>query len=263
MKKWTASAILFLSAAAPAVAQDEHIGLRVREWYARMGGHIEADDGSGTSESIDLASDLGLDDRNWTHELQVYLRIPVLGRIYLGWWRAHDSGEETLTRTFDFQGVTFTVADQVKSEVTLDVGYLAYEFAFPTIPIGDAVGIELALQLSARAIRGDASIEDSVGGQKEDKRGTVGFPTVGGHVTVGLFSIVRAEIEVLGMAFRYGNWRAHYLEASGEVTASPLPWIFAGLGYKWTNLDILYHGNQRFMVDVTIKGLYLTAGVRF
>jgi hypothetical protein len=108
--KWTAGAILFLSAAAPAVAQDEHIGFRVREWYARMGGTIEGDDGSGTSEKIDLGADLGLADRNWTTELQAYVRIPILGRIYAGWWRAHDTGDKTITRTFDFNGINFSLA---------------------------------------------------------------------------------------------------------------------------------------------------------
>jgi len=261
--KWTAAVILFLAAAAPAVAQDEHIGIRVREWYARMGGQIQADDGSGTSEKVDLGADLGLADRNWTTEIQAYLRIPVLGRIYAGWWRAHDTGDETLNRTFDFAGFTFTASTNVHSEVTLDVGYLTYEFAFPTIPIGDAIGIELALQISARVLRGDGEIEESGTGQGGQKDGIIGLPTIGGHVTVTLFSILRAEVEVVGLAAAYANWHVHYLEASGEVTASPLPWLFAGVGYKMTNLDFHHNGTQKFLLDVTVSGLYLTVGVRF
>jgi hypothetical protein len=261
--KWTAAAILFLSAAAPAVAQDEHIGLRVREWFARMGGTIEADDGSGTSERVDLGSDLGLADRNLTHELQAYLRIPVVGRIYLGWWRAHDTGSETITRTFDFQGITFTATDTINSEVTLDVAYLTYEFAFPTIPIGDVMGIELGIQVGARAFRGDGSIEDTSSGQRGQKDGIAGLPIIGGHVTVTLFEFVRAEVEVLGLAFSYGDWKMHYFEASGEVVAQPLPWLFAGVGYKLSSIEFRKDGSQRFLVDVTVSGLYITAGVRF
>ena len=261
--KWTAAVLLFLATAAPAAAQDEHIGIRVREWYARMGGQIEADDGSGTSQSVDLGADLGLADRNWTTEIQAYLRIPVVGRIYAGWWRPHDAGDETLNRTIDFAGFTFTSATNVHSEVTLDVGYLTYEFAFPTIPIGDVVGVELAVQISARAIRGDGTIEESAGGNRGSKDGIVGLPTIGGHVTVTLFEIVRAEVEVLGLAFRYADWRVHYIEASGEVTASPLPWLFAGVGYKMTNIDLRHDGSQKFLLDVTVSGLYITAGVRF
>src|SRR5689334_11274556 len=104
--KGITAALLLLISGAPAMAADEVIGVRVREWFARMSGDIEADDGSGTSTRLDLASDLGLGDRNLTHEIQGYLGIPLLGRIYLGWWRAHDTGSETLTRTIDFEGFT-------------------------------------------------------------------------------------------------------------------------------------------------------------
>jgi hypothetical protein len=261
--KWTAGAILFLSSAAPAAAQDEYIGARVREWFARMGGTIEADNGSGTSESIDLGSDLGLGDRNLTHEIQAYLRIPVLGRIYAGWWRAHDSGDRTLTRTFDYAGQTFTASTDVHSEVTLDVAYLTYEFAFPTIPIGDAVAIEAAVQIGARGMRGEGSIQESATGQGGHKSGIIGLPTIGGHVTVTLFSFVRAEVEVVGLAAAYGAWRVHYFEASGEAVAQPLPWLFAGLGYKMADLEFRHSGSQKFALDVTVSGLYITAGVRF
>lgn len=260
--KWTAAAFLLLSAT-PAMAQDEHIGIRVREWFARMGGTIEADDGSGTSERIDLGDDLGLADRNLTTELQAYLRIPVVGRIYVGWYRVHDTGDETLTRTIDFQGFTFTSSTNVRSEVTLDVGYLTYEFAFPTIPIGDVVGIELGLQISGRVFRGDGSIEESSGGQSGQKDGVFGLPTIGGHVTVTLFDVIRAEVEIVGLAFAYADVKIHYLEASAEVVAQPLPWLFAGVGYKLTSLELSNTGSQKFLLDVTISGLYITAGVRF
>ena len=259
----TAAAFLLLTAT-PAVAQDEIIGVRVREWFARMGGTIEADDGTGISERVDLASDLGLADRNLTHELQAYLSIPVLGRIYVGWWQAQDEGSETLSRSIDFAGFTFTASTQVESEMRLDVAYLTYEFALPTIPVGDLMGIEVALQVSARGLRGDFSIRESAGGNSGSEDGIVGIPTIGGHVTVTMFdSLLRAEVEVVGLAFAYRDWKAHYFEASGEVVVQPIPWLFAGVGYKLVNLDFRHNEDPRFLVDVTVSGLYITAGVRF
>jgi hypothetical protein len=261
--KGIAAALLFLSAATPAIAGDEIVGVRVREWFARMSGTIEADDGSGTSTRLDLASDLGLDDRNLTHEIQAYLGIPFLGRIYLGWWRAHDTGSETLDRTIEFEGFTYTASTQVDSEVTLDVAYLTYEFAFPTIPIGDLVSIELAAQVGVRAIRGEGSIEESAGGQSGTEDGVVGFPTLGAHVTVQLFKLVRVEVEAVGLTFSYGDWDMHYWEISGEVVAQPLPWLFAGVGYKLASIHVEHSGDERFLVDVGVAGLYITAGLRF
>jgi len=260
--RFVAGVVLFLSAT-PAFAQDEHVGIRVREWFARMSGTVEADDGSGTSDRIDLAADLGLGDRNLTHEIQAYLRLPILGRIYAGWWRAHDTGSETISRTFDFEGVRYTAADRVDSEVTLDVGYLTYEFAFPTIPVGDLVKIELGAQLGIRGLRGEAMIHDSSSGRTEQDDGAVALPILGAHVTVQLFDIVRAEVEVLGLQFSYGDWKMHYLEACAEVVAQPLPWIFGGVGYKVVSLDFRNDGSQKFALDVGVAGLYITFGVRF
>jgi len=262
MKGITAALLLLLSGA-PAMAADEIIGVRVREWFARMSGTIEADDGSGTSTRLDLAADLGLADRNLTHEIQGYLGIPVLGRIYLGWWRAHDTGSETLDRTIEFEGVTYTASTRIDSEVTLDVAYLTYEFAFPTIPVGDLVSIELSIQASIRGVRGEGSLEESAGGQSGSDSGAVGFPTLGGHVTVQLFKLIRVEVEAVGLTFRYGDWSMHYWEIYGEVVAQPLPWLFAGVGYKLAEIHVEHSGDQRFLVDVGVAGVYITAGVRF
>jgi hypothetical protein len=207
--------------------------------------------------------DLGLGDRNLTQEIQAYLRIPVLGRIYAGWWRAHDSGSATLQRSVDFEGFTFTQSTTIDSEVTLDVGYLNYEFAFPTIPIGDVVKVEIGAELGVRGLRGFGSIHDTTSGQTESRTGTVGLPTLGAHVSAQLFTFVRADVEVLGLTFSYGPWSMHYLEASAEAVAQPLPWLFAGVGYKLVDLKFHHSGSQRFNLDLGVSGLFITAGLRF
>ena len=151
----TLAAAFFLLSAAPLFAQDEHIGVRVREWYARMSGTLQGEQqGVGTS-TIDLADDLGLGNRNLTTELQLYVRIPVLGRLYAGYWRAHDSGSSVLNQTISFEGETFSASTPVDSEVTLSTAYLTYEFAFPTIPVPPLGKIELAASLGVHGFRGE------------------------------------------------------------------------------------------------------------
>ena len=82
-------------------------------------------------------------------------------------------------------------------------------------------------------------------------------------MTVDLLSYVRAEVEVLGLAFAYGGYRMHYLEAYGEIVTEPLPWVFAGVGYKYVNLNLHYNATQKFDLDVGVSGIYFTVGVRF
>ncbi len=184
-----------------------------------------------------------------------------MGRFTAGWWHAHETGSEVLTRQVDFAGETFTISQQVDSEVKLDVAYLDYEFDFPTIPIGDLVKLQLGVGLGARGIRGEATI--SSGGQTGHDSGTVGLPTVGAHATLILFDMVRMEAEVLGLAFKYSNYEAHYLEAFGEATVSPVPWIFTGVGYKAAAINVQRRGSDSFHVDLDLSGFYVTLGFRF
>ncbi len=255
-----AAAFFFLSAA-PLFAQDEHIGFRVREWYARMSGTVQGTKQGVGSSTIDLTDDLGLGDQNLTTELQLYVRIPVVGRIYAGWWRAHDSGSSVLSRSIDFAGESFTASTPIDSDVTLNSAYLTYEFAFPTIPLPALGKIELAASLGVHGFRGEGSV---VGGGLDAKgMGTIGLPTLGAHVTVEMFTWLRAEVEVQGLVFTYGGNEAHYLEAFAEVVAEPLPWLFAGVGYKFVALNASHAGSDSFHINVDIAGFYLTAGVRF
>jgi hypothetical protein len=250
-----------LAAAAPAAAQDETVGFRAREWYARMSGTADSESNGSGSTEVDLAQDLGLGDRHWTTELQAYVHIPVVGRLYAGWWRAHDSGSEILNQQIEFAGRTFTVSTEVDSDFTIDVGYLNYEFVFPTIPLGDLVKLEFGVELGARAIKGDATISDSA--QTAHDSGVVGLPTLGAHVTARLFDYVRTEVEVLGLAFKYADNEVHYLEMFAEATIEPLPWIYAGAGYKLAEVNLQHRGSDSFHVNIDISGFYLTVGIRF
>ncbi len=156
--KQLAAAFVFLTAV-PAFAQDEHIGLRVREWFARTSGTVSSQENGVPPTTLDLGDDLGLGDRQLTHELTVYGRIPFFGRLYLGWWHSHDTGSGTLDQTVSFAGETFTASTPINTEYTLDVAYLTYELALPTIPLGDLVKLEIAPNLSLRGIKASGSIE--------------------------------------------------------------------------------------------------------
>lgn len=263
--KWTASVLFLLSAGAPAFADDpleDHVGVRVREWFARMAGTIEADGGTGFSTQVSLAGDLGIGDRNLTHEVQGWGHIPFVGRLYAGWWEYEDSGSQMLTRTIQFAGNAYPVTTVVTSSVQLNVFYLNYELVLPTIPMGDVVQMEIGLQLGAQALHGVGSISGS--GFSGAANRWVGFPTIGGHVTVGFASWVRVEGEVRGMAFSYASDRMSYIETSGEVVVTPVPWVFAGVGYKYASLAIHHTPATDFLEFLTcVSGIYITVGFRF
>lgn len=258
--KHLAAAFVFLSAV-PAFAQDEHVGLRVREWFARTSGTVSSQENGVPPTTLDLGDDLGLGDRQLTHELTVYGRIPFFGRLYLGWWHSHDTGSGTLDQTVSFAGETFTASTPIDTEYTLDVAYLTYELALPTIPLGDLVKLEIAPNLSIRGIKASGSIEGA--GLSGSDSGKVALPTIGLHVTAKWFDLIRTEAEVTGLQFRYGDHEAHYLEAYGEAVVEPLPFLFAGVGYKLVQINYTNTGSNPSHVNLDIAGFYITFGVRF
>lgn len=261
MKKAVAAILVVLSAP-PAFAQDEYIGVRVREWYAKMEGDIKAGGNVPGDTTINLASDLGLDSSEWNTEVQVYGRIPFFGKIYAGWWMVDRQGDEILSRTISFANQSFTASTEVKTEASLEVGYLTYEFDFPAIPIGDLLKWELGLQVGARVMRGEGKIDSALVSGSDG--GTIGIPVVGGHAAVQITPYLRADAEVVGLDFSYSGHRGSYFEAYGEVVAQPFSWLFAGVGYKYVSLGVRTHlSSSDFELDSHITGLYVTAGVRF
>ncbi len=261
MKHFIALGALLL-AGAPAWAQDERVGVRVREWYAALEGRVESEKGVLGGTNIDLASDLGLDDEAFTTELQAYVRFPFFGRIYAGWWRLDREGDEVLSRTIEFGDQTFTASTQVRSALELDVFYLSYEYSLPTIPLGELFKLDWGILVGARGFRGDASIESALVSESDDF--SIGLPVLGGRVGLQMTKWLRAEVEVMGLTVSYGDSGVSYLEAFAELVVQPFTWLYAGVGYKFAALDLeLDSGSDELRLDIDVSGVYLTAGVRF
>lgn len=261
MAKFVA-ALLTVLAAAPAFAQDEHVGVRVREWHAKMDGHLSSDGEIFGGTDIDFASDLGLDSTEYTSELQAYVAFPLLGKIYAGWWWLDRSGDEVLSRTITFADQTFTASTTVKTEFDLDVYYLSYEFVFPSIPVGEVVKWELGILAGIRLLHAEASIDSAIADGSDS--GLIGIPVIGGHAALQITQWVRADVELMGLTFSYAGRRGTYMEAYGEIVAQPFPWLFAGIGYKHVLLELTdQSGSTDFQFDITVSGIYFTAGVRF
>lgn len=262
MKHSLMALLLVLSTASPALAQDETIGVRWREWFANLGGQIQGQGGVVPATDINLTSTLGLDDQENGHEIQLYLSLPFVGRFYAGYWWIDFEGSETLTRDITFADITFTASTTVDTTLDLDMYYLTYEFLLPSIPLGgDQVSLDIGIQVGLRALLADASIDGALFNAQDD--GAVAIPVVGVRGALQIASFLRTEFELAGMAVSYGSSSLSYVESFGEVVGQLGP-AFAGVGYKWCKLDLDdSRGDVDFSAELRIDGFYLTAGLRF
>jgi hypothetical protein len=256
------SVLAVLAAAAPAAAQDETVGARWREWFVNINGRIQGQGELVPSSDINLTETLGLDDQENGHEIQLYVQLPVLGRIYAGYWWVDFDGTETLERDITFGDVTFTASTTVDTTLELDMYYLTYEFMFPGIPLGgDTVRLDVGVQVGVRALLLDASIDSALLVAEDD--GAVGTPIIGARGALQVTPFLRAELELAGMTIRYGDSSMKYVEAFGEIVGQLGP-VFAGVGYKYCSLDFDDEsGDVDLEAEVRLDGVYLTAGVRF
>lgn len=256
------SALMALALSSPALAQDETIGVRWREWYAKLGGHIQGQGETFPASDINLTSTLGLDDQENGHEIQLYLSVPFVGRLYAGYWWIDFDGSETLTRDITFADITFTANTTVDTTLDLDMYYLTYEFVLPSIPLGgDEVKLDIGIQAGVRALLADASIDSVLLSAQDD--GAVGIPVIGLRGALQVASFLRTEFEIAGMAVSYGSSSLSYVESFGEVVGQLGP-VFAGVGYKWCKLNLDdSRGDADFSAEIRIDGFYLTAGLRF
>lgn len=260
MKVILVPAVLAL-AAGVLEAQEGSVGARARWWRAELSGDLRADGDNFPGTTIDVDSELGLDDRVDVPEIQAWLEFPFIGRIVAGYWWADLDGDQVLTRTITFDDFTFTASERVKSELELDVFYAHYQFLFPSLPVGPEGELQLGVMAGIRVIKAEASIDSSLGSVQDS--GVVGLPVVGAVGSLELMGWLRAEAEILGLTFSYSDVETTYLEASLEVTGRAGP-AFAGVGYKFVSADVAVDtGDDEFTADLILKGFYFTAGVRF
>ena len=261
MKKTAWSAVLLCAAAVPAAAQDETLGARWREWFVDINGRIQGQGDVVPAADVNLSETLGLDEQENAHEIQLYVQLPVLGRLYAGYWWVDFSGDETLERDITFGDVTFSASTTVDTTLELDLYYLTYEFMFPGVPLGDTARLDLGVQVGVRALLIDASIESALLASQDD--GAVGVPVIGARGALLIASFLRAELEIAGLSVRYGDSSLKYVEAFGEVVGQLGP-VFAGVGYKYCSVDFDDEsGDVDLELEVKLDGFYLTAGVRF
>jgi len=149
----------------------------------------------------------------------------------------------------------------VDTRLDLDVYYLSYELVLPTIPLGELVKAEAGILVGVRGMVGEGEIEAA--GQSASENGGIPFPVLGVHGALQVTKWLRADVEIMGLPFKYGNSSITYVEAFGEVVGQLGP-LFAGVGYKVVSIDMADHrSGTDFDLNIGIEGIYVTAGLRF
>jgi len=245
-------ASVFLAVSAVSASADEAISLKVGYMLLSPSGDMAAEV-NGIGSTVDLESDLGLDDSSNIIAEAAFSLGDV--KVTLGYMPLSFEGDSILSRTIIFDGEVYSAGSRVMSNLDVDIldaGLTWYFINVDDVP----TRVQLGVELSAKITGVDASIDDSTTGLTESVSETLPIPTIGlrGRVAFSDFVGVAGRIGYIG----YSDNR--FLDADVQVEITPIPLVGLFAGYRYLDLEI---DESDIYVDAQFSGFYGGALVRF
>ena len=194
--------------------------------------------------SIDVEKDLGYDDQ----EGAVGARV-VLGnghQIGVDYLEASFSEVNSINRTIQFRDLRFSATANLASKVDATAIRAFYRFA-----LGNEIfrgGLLLGFQYVDLEAVASAS---NVGATDTNLK--TAFPVIGGTVLLHPLPFLALQGSIVGASWEVGDVEASYLDAEGAIRLYPLPFVFAGIGYRQLKVDV-FDDEDNIDLDLTFSG---------
>jgi hypothetical protein len=236
----------------PAVAQI--VELEGRYWFTDLEGSAQVKNDSVPGTRVDFKSDLGLEDENLP-EVRLLFWTGPNSRIRLAYLGGSFEGDETLTRSFQFHGTTFTASSRVETDVDVHYGRLGWAYMFPVVP-----GIfKIGPLLEAKGVFIDASVKTVGGGStvRESVELPIAFPTVG--LMVNLIPHRMLEIFAEASGIPLGDL-GYVVDAEAGLRFVPFRLLTLSAGYRIFDVRV---GESDDFGKMKLWGPFIGASLRF
>lgn len=220
---------------------------RLDVWFPSLDGTM-SDEGSGSMDT----SDLGIGD---TEVVAVPRALLSLGRfgLLIDAFRFQTEGDGTITGTFTFGGIDFTVNEDVHTDV--DITNIR---GLTTFAVVDTEVLRISLLAGISYYDFNITVTGQLSGS-----GSVTAPVpvpLAGVLGQAKFGAVLLEVEVSGLTFAYGDYDISYLDVQASVGATFLKIVAVRAGYRLVMIDGTIEG---FDVDGVLDGFFVGASVNF
>ncbi len=248
MKRYSIAASALLLFGAATVNADTIGGeISAGGWNHDPSGWVQYPTGS---DKIDVDSDLNLDTRT-----ELYLRakiehpVPMLPNIRLAFTQNGSSGDGTITKSFNFGGITVTGGEKVHTETQLDT----YDATF-YYEIVD-VGMDLDLGVTARYIDGYVDLKSLTTGRRDKTDFTGVFPMLYANARVPMPFLSELSVGAEGSYITYDGSTLYDLQADVRYEFAMGLGIEAGYRAQKIKLDDV----ENTSTDVDIEGFFIGA----
>lgn len=224
------------------------IDVRVDIWLPALSGTMRTD---ADSDSVDFEDDLGLGDEEVAVMPQVSLSLGGLG-LKLDGFFYETSGSGTVQGDFTFGGVTFTVNEDIDSQVKVDNYRLLM-----TVPLIKSGPVAIYLEGGITYFH----LEGTVTSASFSASDTADVPVpVGGVLAQAKIWKLLVEADVTGLVVDYGGVQGSVVDAKLSVGFAFAKVLAVRAGYRVVSFD---GTDGDFDINLTLDGFFVGGSVTF
>lgn len=221
---------------------------RVDVWFPSLDGSLSDPGGA----DVDVSTELGLDE---TEGVVVPRALVSLGGVgfLIDAYRFETEGSGTISGTFSFGGIDFTVNEDVQADI--DLTNLR---GFLTVPVFSTDFVRISLLGGITYYDINVTVTGELSGTGSVSA-PVPVPALGvlGQAKIGPLLL---ELEVSGLAAAYGDFDISYIDAQASVGFQFLKIVAVRAGYRIVSIDGTIEG---YNVDGVLDGFFVGASVNF
>jgi len=250
-KTYLALSLLLAAVLLPVSSMAFEVGARGHYWFPTLDGDVKVDnDTPGTT--IDFDKDLGIDDENYP-SVEAFVGLGN-HHLSLTYTEIDYSGKKTLTRNIVFNGMPYSIGDEVESSIEYTMIDLHYQYDLLDLE-NILAGFSLGGVFQVKYLDGDIGLKTT--GIDEEEDFTLPIPMLGVNLHLGILADI-LEARVRGTAIGYSGNTIYELMA--DISFTPFPFIDIHGGYKTFVIDI---DEDDAVLDYDMSGPYVALTVSF
>lgn len=235
-----------------AFAKEETAEFEGRYWVTDLDAKVRVVE-SGIGEKFDVKSDLGIDDENFP-EARFYWHTGPNSKIRLTCTQAKFEGDETVSRSIEFEGQTFTAGARVISE--LDIKYFSLGWIWQFLNFCNEK-IKLGPVVDLKAVNAKVSLDAPDLGIKESEDFWGGLPTVG--LALNIMPVKKLDLfaEVSGIP---AGEIGYFFDIEAGVKITPVKYCSIIGGYRMISLKA---EDSSDFAKINLNGPFVGATLKF
>lgn len=209
-------------------------------------------DSNVVADTVDVKNDLGWKDST-TGMGYLYIEhpIPVIPDIRLGYTSLNIGGENTITKNFTYNGVTYSASDKVTSNIDLSHTEIALYYQLID------TGIDLDLGLNFKIFSGKVSFKDTLG-NKASSNLNVTVPMLYGALGVPLGGGFKLLGDISTISYNNDNFTDYLVRVRYDTNYA----LGVELGYRSIHIKYEDTGKNEY-AKLDVKGPYIMARLSF